>query len=146
VIQTWEITSDGTTSGARPAKVQVTAIFEREVTTVAEFGLFATSPNCGALTFGGGMSTDSYDSTAMNIVNGKPQTQLWGGNVGSNGNRFPTIVINRIRSRLKMVQLATDERHCRTRFRKRTRDSTGNPRSAASNERHAILQNSIIKN
>jgi hypothetical protein len=37
-------------------------------------------------------------------------------NISSNGNRFPTIVINRIRSRLKMVQLATDERHCRTRF------------------------------
>src|SRR5437016_1551124 len=44
VIQTWEITSDGTTSGARPAKVQVTAILERQVTTVAEFGFFATDP------------------------------------------------------------------------------------------------------
>ena len=86
VIQTWEITSDGTTGGARPAKVQVTAILERQVTNVASFGFFATDPNCGALTFQGGMQTDSYDSDNMTIVAGKPAVDLWGGNVGSNGN------------------------------------------------------------
>lgn len=86
VIQTWEITSDGTTGGARPAKVEVTAILERQVTTVASFGFFATDPNCGALTFQGGMTTDSYDSDTMTMSGGKPAVDLWGGNVGSNGN------------------------------------------------------------
>src|SRR5438477_408460 len=83
---TSEMTSDGTTSGARPAKVQVTAILERQVTTVAEFGFFATDPNCGALTFQGGMTTDSYDSANMTMSGGHPVVDLWGGNVGSNGN------------------------------------------------------------
>src|SRR6185295_9260457 len=52
------------------------------------FGLFATDQNCGALTFGGGMNTDSYDSTAMtfNPTTGQPVMDPWGGNVGSNGN------------------------------------------------------------
>ena len=86
IIQTWEITSDGTTDGARPAKVQVTAILERQVTNVASFGFFATDPNCGALTFQGGMTTDSYDSDSMTLSGGHPVVDLWGGNVGSNGN------------------------------------------------------------
>ena len=86
VVQTWEITADGTTGGTRPAKVQVTAILERQVTNVASFGFFATDPNCGALTFQGGMTTDSYDSDSMTMVSGHPAVDLWGGNVGSNGN------------------------------------------------------------
>ena len=38
-----------------------------------------------------------------------------------------------------------DERHSSTRFRKRTRNSTRDPRPAASNKRHTPLQNSFIE-
>jgi hypothetical protein len=86
VVQTWEITADGTIDGPRPAAVQVSAVLERTVTTVQMFGLFATDPNCGALSFGGGMTTDSYDSEAMTMSGGVPVVQNWGGDVGTNGN------------------------------------------------------------
>jgi Tfp pilus assembly protein PilX len=80
-IQTWKITSDGTISGIRAAQVEVSAILERQVGPTFPYAAFATSPTCGALTFGGGGTTDSYDSS--NIAAG---IQLYGGNVGTNGN------------------------------------------------------------
>jgi hypothetical protein len=48
--------------------------------------LFATAGTCGALSFGGGVVTDSYNSSNMTFANGKPVTTPAGGNVGTNGN------------------------------------------------------------
>ncbi len=67
-IQTWEITSDGTISGLRNAQVEVSAILEQPISPVFNYAAFATSNGCSALTFGGGGTTDSYDSGA--VVNG----------------------------------------------------------------------------
>ena len=86
VIQTWELTGEGTTTGARKADVQVTATLEREKLSLFNFAVFATAPNCGALKFGGGAVVDSYDSQNIVWAGGKPVTQPYDGNVGSNGN------------------------------------------------------------
>jgi len=86
VIQTWELTGRGTTTGARNAEVEVTATLERQLLPTFSFALFATNGGCGALKFGGGGLVDSYDSGNMTLINGSPVTQQWGGNVGANGN------------------------------------------------------------
>jgi len=86
-IQTWRITGNGSTTGARQAQVQVTATLERETGQIFNFAVFATAATCGALKFGGGAVVDSYDSQNIQYgANGKPITQGWGGNIGSNGN------------------------------------------------------------
>ena len=86
VIQTWRLTGTGTLGGTRPANVEVTSILERQVSSAANFGVFAVASGCGALQFSGGSTVDSYDSSSMTMVNGAPQVQLSGGAVGSNGN------------------------------------------------------------
>ncbi|MBI3670831.1 MAG: hypothetical protein HY237_13760, partial [Acidobacteria bacterium] len=83
-IQTWQITSDGNIGGIRNAQVEVSAILERPISPVFQYAAFATSPGCSALTFGGGGTTDSYDSST--VVGGSVTTQASGGNVGTNGN------------------------------------------------------------
>jgi len=83
-IQTWLITSDGNITGIRNAQVEVSAIMERQVTPVFNYAAFAVNNGCSALTFGGGGTTDSYDSTT--VVNGAVTTQPISGNVGTNGN------------------------------------------------------------
>jgi Tfp pilus assembly protein PilX len=84
VVQTWRITADGTIGGARPAQVEVSAMVEQQKVPINTFGVFATNPNCGALSFGGGETTDSYDSASLN--NGQPVISLSNGDVGTNGN------------------------------------------------------------
>jgi len=87
VIQTWRIDAEGTVVGSRPATVEVSAILERNVIMVSMFGLFATGQTCGALSFGGGVTTDSYDSYNLTLNgSGQPVTTPSGGNVGTNGN------------------------------------------------------------
>jgi Tfp pilus assembly protein PilX len=86
IIQTWEVTGTGTIGGARPAAVEVKTTLERQVTAAHNYGVFATNPGCGALTFSGGSSTDSYNSATMTFASGLPVTQTYGGSVGSNGN------------------------------------------------------------
>lgn len=83
-IQTWLITATGSINGLRNAQVQVSAILERPIYPVFNYAAFATSPGCSALTFGGGGTTDSYDSTT--VVNGSVTTQATSGNIGTNGN------------------------------------------------------------
>ena len=85
-VQTWLITGVGTTGGARPAMVEVSATFERQVVPYNMYGLFATAAQCGALSFSGGVITDSYNSSNMTFSGGIPVTDNWGGNVGTNGN------------------------------------------------------------
>jgi Tfp pilus assembly protein PilX len=86
VIQTWQITGTGSIAGARPATVEVTSMLEREITPAHNYGVFATKPGCGALTFSGGATTDSYNSATMTLSGGIPVVQTYGGSVGSNGN------------------------------------------------------------
>jgi hypothetical protein len=93
VVQTWLITADGTTSGTRGADVEVSAVLERQVVPSSGYAIFATAATCGALTFGGSASTDSYDSSNITYSGGQPvvtQTPTAGGNVGTNGNMTAT--------------------------------------------------------
>ncbi len=86
VVQTWKFTANGNIGGARPAQVQVAATLEQEKVPINTFGVFATNAACGALTFGGGEVTDSYDSTSALGANGLPVLSNDTGDVGTNGN------------------------------------------------------------
>jgi hypothetical protein len=86
IVSTWQIIGDGTTSGSRPATVEVTAVLEQQTQAFNVYGMFATANNCGSLSLGGGVVTDSYDSSNMTMTGGHPATQPISGNVGTNGN------------------------------------------------------------
>ncbi len=83
-VQTWQIIGRGTISGSKPARVDVTAVIERQVYPMFNYAAFATNNGCGALSWSGGGSTDSYDSSALSA--GSPVFSASGGNVGTNGN------------------------------------------------------------
>jgi Tfp pilus assembly protein PilX len=85
VVQTWEVTADGGISGSRPATVEVVATVETPKVPANSYGAFATDPNCGALTFGGNVTINSYDSTGM-TGSTSPTMSTTGGDVGTNGN------------------------------------------------------------
>jgi hypothetical protein len=84
-VQTWKITSQGSVTGIRGATVRITATLEQHVTPTFNYAAFATDTGCGALQFGGGGTTDSYDSSAA-LSGGHPVTAANTGNVGTNGN------------------------------------------------------------
>jgi Tfp pilus assembly protein PilX len=84
--QTWELTAKGRIEGSRMADVEVRAVMERQVVPAHTFAAFATNSGCGALTFGSGVITDSYDSGAITFVSGQPATDNHTGHVGTNGN------------------------------------------------------------
>lgn len=86
VVQTWRLTATGALTGARNAEVEVSAILERQVVPAHTYAAFATNAGCGALSFSGGVTTDSYDSSNMTIVGGAPVTDAQSGHVGTNGN------------------------------------------------------------
>jgi hypothetical protein len=86
VLQTWKVTGVGTLGGTRPATVEVSAVLERNYGSAHAFGVFATKLACSAVSFGGGSRHDSYDSSAITLVNGAPTTDNFGGKVGTNGN------------------------------------------------------------
>mgnify|MGYP005810818015 CR=1 FL=1 len=83
-IQTWKIVGRGTIGGAKPARIEVETILERQVQPVFSYAAFATDNGCGALTWYGNSRTDSYDSGALS--GGNPVISATGGNVGTNGN------------------------------------------------------------
>lgn len=85
VVQTWQITSDGTIAGIRSADVEVSAILEQTVVPTFVYAAFASNSGCSALSFGGGGSTNSYDSSSYS-GSGAPAMTSSGGNVGTNGN------------------------------------------------------------
>jgi Tfp pilus assembly protein PilX len=85
VNQTWEITSDGTIDSVRSATVEVSAILEQTIVPTFNYVAFATNNGCSALTFGGGGTTDSFDSSTYG-GSGTPVTTASGGSVGTNGN------------------------------------------------------------
>jgi Tfp pilus assembly protein PilX len=84
-VQIWRIVGRGALGGAKPARVDVEAVLERQVNPVFAYAAFATDSGCGALSWAGGGTTDSYDSTAA-LSGGKPVTADILGNVGTNGN------------------------------------------------------------
>jgi len=84
-VQTWQIVSDGSISTIRAAKVEVSAILERHITPTFNYAVFAASNQCDAVKFGGGGSTNSYDSSAYSGT-GTPTFSLTDGSVGTNGN------------------------------------------------------------
>jgi len=84
-LQTWEVTGIGSLNGAGASNVEVTAILERQSVPAFRYAAFATYPGCASLTFGGGGTTNSYNSTAA-LSGGVPVTAAYGGNVGTNGN------------------------------------------------------------
>jgi Tfp pilus assembly protein PilX len=92
VVQKWLITSDGTINTVRNAQVRVTAILEQQKSVTFAYAAFATAAGCDAMSFGGGGSTDSYDSSTLTTVAGvatpptSSQLANYGGNVGTNGN------------------------------------------------------------
>lgn len=86
VVQSWQITADGSVAGSRTATVEVTAILEIPIVAAHTYAAFATDNGCGALTFSGNTTIDSYDSSHLTLSGGQPVTQDSGGNVGTNGN------------------------------------------------------------
>ncbi len=86
IVQTWRLTARGRLTGARSAEVEVSAILERQVVPAHTYAAFATNAGCGALSFSGGVSSDSYDSSSMVLVGGVPLTDASSGHVGTNGN------------------------------------------------------------
>lgn len=85
-VQTWRITSDGTISGVRSADEEVSAILEKQVTPVFSYAAFAMGSGCGALNFGGGGGTASYNSASLAMSGGAPVVNGGQANVGTNGN------------------------------------------------------------
>jgi hypothetical protein len=85
VVQTWEVTSDGSFTGTRTATVEVSAIVERPKVPASTYGAFAQDSTCGALTFGGNVTINSYDSTNLS-GSSVPSMSTSGGDVGTNGN------------------------------------------------------------
>ena len=84
-LQTWDVTAEGSITGARNATVEVSSLIERQTTPVYAYAAFATDNGCAALSFAGGATTNSYDSQAA-LSSGLPVVGNYGGNVGSNGN------------------------------------------------------------
>jgi Tfp pilus assembly protein PilX len=91
VVQKWEITSDGTISGVRNGQATVSAILERQKASTFAYAAFADATGCAALSFGGGGTTNSYDSSSLTtnssgVATAPASFSTYGGNVGTNGN------------------------------------------------------------
>jgi hypothetical protein len=85
VVQTWQITSQGSISGLRTATVQVVATYERTGTPVFNYAIAATGTGCDAIDFGGSDGTDSYNSN-NGAYNSSTNHSTTGGNIAANGN------------------------------------------------------------
>ena len=84
-LQTWEITGIGTIGGVGSANVEVSAVIDRQMVSAYRYAAFSTFDGCNSLSFAGGATTDSYDSTS--VTPGSPPTlDEYGGDVGTNGN------------------------------------------------------------
>jgi hypothetical protein len=84
-VQTWQIVADGGVQGYSKATIEIMATIETPKVPASTYGAFGTDNTCGALTFGGNVTIDSYDSTGMSGGTA-PTTQATGGDVGTNGN------------------------------------------------------------
>jgi hypothetical protein len=90
VTETWEVVANGSLTGSPKATVQVLAMLETPKVPASSYGAFGTDTMCGALTFGGNVSVDSYDSTRLTGATAPDATHgaltATGGDVGTNGN------------------------------------------------------------
>jgi Tfp pilus assembly protein PilX len=88
-LQTWYIISDGMVPPSTSAIVEVSATMEQVIGQAETFAVFATNPNCSAITLSGGgsdMTTDSYSSQSSDMATNPPtHTGVLGG-IGTNGN------------------------------------------------------------
>ena len=90
-IQTWQITAHGDIANVQNGEAEVVTTLERYISPAFAYAAFADNNGCGALSFTGNGTTDSYDSGAL-AVNGAgvatPPAAFnsYGGNVGTNGN------------------------------------------------------------
>lgn len=84
-LQTWELVGVGRINGIGASVVEVAATVERQAVPVFSYAAFATWPGCNALSFAGGATTQSYDSS-LPLVGGTPVISDSDGNVGTNGN------------------------------------------------------------
>jgi Tfp pilus assembly protein PilX len=89
-IQTWRITAHGNISNVRNAEAEVVTTLERYISPAFAYAAFADANGCGALSFTGNGTTDSYDSGALpaigGVVSAPSSFNTYGGNVGTNGN------------------------------------------------------------
>jgi len=84
-LQTWQIDGEGGITGARSSEVSVSVVLERQPFPMYSYAAYATGQGCGTITFAGGATTDSYDSTGT-APGVPPVPDGYGGNVGANGN------------------------------------------------------------
>jgi hypothetical protein len=84
--QLWKLTSHGDITGTRSAEVEVSALLESHVTPCYNYAGFATGNGCGSISFNGGGTINSYNSSNMTMSGGQPVTQTYDGDLGSNGN------------------------------------------------------------
>jgi type IV pilus assembly PilX-like protein len=91
MVQTWQITARGDMPYTRNAETEVSAILDQPIYPAFSYAAFAMSNGCGALNFGGGGTTNSYDSGTLSVVGGvaTPPASFnnYGGDVGTNGNQ-----------------------------------------------------------
>jgi len=73
-IQTWLIVSEGTVPPSSSAIVEVSATMERQIGNAETYAVFATDPNCAAITISGNASTDSYSSKSGTDMATNPPT------------------------------------------------------------------------
>lgn len=90
ITQLWKLTSHGDVSGARNSEVEVSALLESHSTPCFNYAGYATGNGvanpCGLITFNGGGTVSSYDSSAPLDSHGNPVLQSYDGNLGANGN------------------------------------------------------------
>src|SRR5206468_10754497 len=85
VTATWEVTGTGGLVGYAKATVEILATIETPKVPASSYAAFGTDNTCGALTFGGNITINSYDSSGM-TGSTAPTYAGTGGDVGTNGN------------------------------------------------------------
>lgn len=88
VVQTWQITSQGTIANIRNSQAQVVATYTRTGTPIFSDAVFATGTTCGAITLVGSFTTDSYTSASGGTYATTHTAN--NGNLGTNGNMTST--------------------------------------------------------
>lgn len=90
-IQTWKITAHGDISNVRNGEAEVVTTLEQYISPAFAYAAFADANGCGALSFTGNGTTDSYDSAGLatngaGVATPPASFNNYGGNVGTNGN------------------------------------------------------------
>ena len=85
VTATWELTGGGGLVGYSKATVEILALVETPKVAASSYAAFATDNTCGALTFNGNVTINSYDSSSLSGAT-LPTYSGTGGDVGTNGN------------------------------------------------------------